>query len=441
MSTRKLAAIHAIGKFLEQRSFIFYFSAIFIIYLALTYFFSGFSLTNVSPSSYYNFLLDALFRHQLYVNPPNNYDLSLYQSHRYLYWGPAAILYILPYYLISHLQASDTLYTCVAGILNILVFYFLIQEASRYFKIKPSKFIKLILVVSFAFASPNFFLALKANIWFSSQIIATFYLLLFFLCLFKFLNQTQKLSWWWLAVLLVNLAWLTRYTMVFNLLFLTYPLYILYHQRSQLFKRALLGTGLLLSIFFCGFLMYNFARFNNALETGYRYQQGATRYAIYFRNNQMFSLSNIPHNFNYYFLSPNIWIKSSTFPFVHSDAEGNSIFFVYPILILWLLSLGVAYQSFKHQHFFHNFFRDPSPSPVFFFQLITAVTVAFNILVLLLNVGTGWVQFGSRYFLDVTPIIFLSLLFIIDRFPKVLLLWLLAWGLIVNFTGVIFFYK
>src|SRR5260370_13351933 len=117
-----------------------------------------------SDFNYYTYLLDAFFHGHTNVTSPSQYDLSLFQNKWYLYWGPAPVLFILPFYLFSHLQASDVLYTAIAGIMNVALFYFIMQEFKKHFHISFSFITDAFLVLSFGLASPNFYLSLVVQI-------------------------------------------------------------------------------------------------------------------------------------------------------------------------------------------------------------------------------------------------------------------------------------
>jgi len=54
---------------------------------------------------------------------------------------------------------------------------------------------------------------------------------------------------------------------------------------------------------------------------------------------------------------------------------------------------------------------------------------------LMLYQGTGWKQFGYRYFFDVLPLVFLLLMFILPSVPISIQLGLLVYGIFVNFYG------
>jgi hypothetical protein len=90
-----------------------------------------------------------------------------------------------------------------------------------YFSISLSLMAEVFLILTFAFASPSFFLSLAGKIWFTNQIFATTFLLLFYCFFFQYLN-TSKLYSIVASVAFFCLACLTRYSLLFNGLLLTY---------------------------------------------------------------------------------------------------------------------------------------------------------------------------------------------------------------------------
>src|SRR5579872_4330779 len=92
-----------------------------------------------TENDYYNYLLDAFFLGRINItNPPSLLDVSFFENKIYLYWGPAPVLLILPFYLLFHLQASDVLYTAIGGTVNVALFYGVMQEFKKYFHLSLS---------------------------------------------------------------------------------------------------------------------------------------------------------------------------------------------------------------------------------------------------------------------------------------------------------------
>lgn len=159
---------------------------IFLIFVSLIYIYFSFiinkNLFYSSDTCYYNYLLDAFFHKRLNIITDFTHDLSFYQNKFYLYWGHAPSLFILPFYILGGIKTSDIIYTLIAGIINIIVFYFLILEIKKFFKIKVSNFDIFFIILNFSLITPNFYLSLAGRIWHTSQIIAIF--IMFFIFLF-----------------------------------------------------------------------------------------------------------------------------------------------------------------------------------------------------------------------------------------------------------------
>jgi hypothetical protein len=372
--------------------------------------------------NYYTYLLDSFFHGHVNVNPPSHYDLSLYQNKWYLYWGPAPVLFILPFYLVSHLQASDILYTLVGGAGNVILFYFVMQAFKRYFNISLSLMAEAFLLFSFGLASPNFVLSLHGSIWFTSQIFSTTYLLLFYLCYFLFLNS-ERHSLFILATVFFYLAVLSRYSLIFNGILYFYLLihYRLLDRKAPL--KLFVSFGVL-TLAFIGVLGgYNYLRFGNPLDVGQTYQQGNHRYDSALQSGHYLSLSYVWHNIYYYFL--NIVHFQPTHRPVIIDVEGNSVFSVYPALLL----LPVLFYCRKYVN-----------KKRLLFLAAAGLIVGLNVIFLMLYFATGWVQFGNRYFFDVVPMLFLALIFILEYIPNSVQLAILLFGIFVNFYGSLAFF-
>jgi hypothetical protein len=372
--------------------------------------------------NYYIYLLDAFFHGRINVTPPYHYDLSLYQNKWYMVWGPAPILFILPFYIFFHLNASDVIYTAIGGTVNVVLLYIAIQEFKKYFTISISLFEDIFILLNFGFASPNFFLSVASRVWFTSQIFATTYLLLFYLFYFRFLNR-EKYYQLILCVVFFCLACLSRSSLLFNGILFIY-LFIHYKNLSRALPAKFIWPPALLTFAFASLgALYNYLKFHDILETGERFVVGASRYAPIDKNAPILSIQYVLRNIYYCFL--NTVHFSSAHQLVFLDPDGNSVFLVYPaLLLLPVLFCNRKYLDKKRLLF-----------------LITAGTViVLNLSLVMLYFATGWLQFGYRYFFDALPLLFLLLIFILQYIPFSIQMVLLTWGILVNFCGVIGFY-
>ena len=266
--------------------------------------------------------------------------MSLFNGKQYLNWGPAPILFILPFYLFFGDKTSDVFYTLVAGVGNVILFYLLVSEFKKYFKLSISYFSEVFIIISFAFASPNFYLSLGGRIWHTEQIVATFYILVFLLYFLKFLNKNLiGIKYLFISVIFFNLAWFSRATMVFYGLFFLYLTLLIYKSKdAKLLKKLIVVIVLPTFIFIITFFAYNNARFNNPLETGLDYHDVNPRYEKLIVEKKVFSIDYISHNFNQYFLTPAFPLAEK--PYVNINLDGNSIFSVYPVFLLPFFLLG-----------------------------------------------------------------------------------------------------
>jgi len=400
--------------------------AIFIYFLLCL--FINKHIFGISNFPYYTDLVKSLLNGKLNVISPNHFEQSFFNGKWYLYWGPAPVLFILPFFLIFGSATSDILYTLAAGVLNIILFYFLTEEFVKHFKLRVALFDKFLVILSFAFASPNLSLSVVGQIWPTSQVISILYLIIFYLFYFKFLNNPKNIKYLLVGVLFLNLAWFSRLTLIINFISLIYLFVLVFNKYREKFKLVIFSTVAISTVFVTLFMGYNYLRFGNPLDSGLRYVRGNPRYE-YAEKNKIFSLSYVSHNINYYFLNHASFLlpaDGNKFPIVILNLEGNSAISVYPLLIFALL----LFQG--------KYLRDKKINK---FLLAALAICGVSIIMLMLYFSTGATQFGSRFFFDIIPLIFLLTLFVLKDIPKVFKYIVLFYGFIINFLGTIIFYS
>jgi hypothetical protein len=396
---------------------------ILIVYLLFSIIIKG-DIFVQTAYAYYTYLLTSLSNGQLNIVSPTNIDLSFFNGKQYLNWGPAPIVFIFPFYLLFGDKASDVFYTLVAGISNVVLFYLVIREFKKYFKLKLSYFTEAFIILSFAFTSPNFYLSLGGRIWHTEQIVATFYILIFLLYLLKFLNKNLvEIKYLLISAIFFNLAWFSRATMVFYGAFFLYIIFMVWRLKDiELLKKSLAIIAVPTFIFITMFLAYNNLRFNNPFETGLSYHDVNPRYEEFIAQKKVFSTDYIPHNVTQYFLDPALIISEK--PYVKINLDGNSIFTVYPVFLLSVLL------------FRKKFLKDKIIAK---FLGVSFVVVLMNLSLLMLYFATGWTQIGSRYILDIVPLVFLITLFAVKDLPKIFLILIFTYGAIINIFGSLIF--
>ena len=100
----------------------------------------------VSDTAYYNYFVDSLLTGSLAIEAPNSYDLAHFEDGRkYMVWGPAAALLVLPFYLVQGLAASDLFYTAFFAWCNCLLFCLVVLQVERLFDCSVSELGKFLL--------------------------------------------------------------------------------------------------------------------------------------------------------------------------------------------------------------------------------------------------------------------------------------------------------
>src|SRR5689334_21726649 len=162
----------AIGRtmsFVEKNRYIipiFSFCIVAIVYFSFSSSFVK-SVLGSTSRDYYPYLIDSFLHGRTEILAPSGYDLSFFNHKKYLYYGPAPIFLVFPFYVLAGVHASDILFTLIGGISNVILFYFVMRECKKHFNISLSPLAELFLILSFGLASPNFFLSLTGAIWFT----------------------------------------------------------------------------------------------------------------------------------------------------------------------------------------------------------------------------------------------------------------------------------
>lgn len=397
---------------------------LFLIYFVSLILVNG-DILSVSYVPYYNYLAQAISRGSLFFLevPPTNYDLTQFTGNYTMYWGFTPVFFILPFYYAFGVVASDVFYTFVAGFLNIFFFYLLLKETIKLFELKV-KFIGLLAILAgFALVSPNFYLSLGGRVWHTNQIISVTYLLLFMLFTIKFVGSRYKPLFLLFSILFFNLAWLGRNSLIVYALLYVYVIWRMRKDKIQNLKYVLLIIFTSIIIGFELFFMYNFLRFGDIFETGLSMQLSDPRFLELLRDKNYFSAVYWKENFEHYFL--NHAFLSLNYPHINEDPAGNSIISVYPLTLFFFFLFQKTVFKIKNNAVFISI-------GVSIILLVTIILMFF--------VGTGWTQFGSRYFFDAIPLLFLLLVFVIDKIPSVALMVFMIYGFLINTYGALNFF-
>lgn len=336
-----------------------------------------------SPYAYYNYLADAFLHGQnwLRILPASTLDLSIFNGRFYLYWPPFPAFVLMPFVAIYGVQFNDVLFTILFAALNVGLVAQLLRAACRTEFLHLSKVQRAILVFFFAFGTVHFTLAPYGKVWFTGQVVSFTCGLLAYWAAFSLRGGK---AWFFTGLALAG-AMLSRSQMVFTGIFPA--VYLLYQEKPWNWKhviRNLAWAALPLVVALSFYLSYNQSRFGNPLEVGMIY----TNMSDFFRPTfELYGVSNlhfVPNNLYYQYVFYPLPIR-------WNSGFGGSLFLLSPLFF------GVFAAFWKPR------------SKVFIWALLASILVT-NIPILL-NIGTGFLQFGPRYTLDFTvPLLLLTAL-------------------------------
>jgi hypothetical protein len=381
-----------------------------IVYTLLALWFHGSAALQQSRMPYHVLLADALLHGQLFLRlqPPTLRDLSLYQGHMYLYWGPFPALLLLPLVLVFGPLLSDVLFTVGMAALNVGLVSVLLRLASIRGVARLSRRQRSILVAVFMLGTVHVALAVHGLVWFTGQIVACTCVLLAYIVVLRFRGIAAFLG----CGITLAAALLTRTHLVF--VGLWPAVYLLWRFRTfgpaRLIAWSSVALVPLVSAVAC-LGWYNVARFGQLSETGLSYQAMGAAFRADAARYGVISTHYIPINFYYQYLAYPL-------PSRADYLNGGSLFLLTPVFlaIFWALKSG-----------------RPRWSP--WVLLATCVCVAIpNLMV----VGGGAEQYGPRYSLDFLPPLLLLTAMGIRRWPLRVLVVLSGVGVVHYLRGAAF---
>lgn len=368
------------------------------------------------PTNYFNYLSYSFLNKRLdLINPIWNSDLSPFNGKIYMYWGPPPVILILPFISLFGLNFSDTLYTAIISSFAPLIFYFILEELDKLGLTNISNYKKLILTFFLAFGTSAFILSVNGGVWFTSQAISILYIFIAILFLLKF-KRIKRLIFMIMATIFLDLAIWSRTSLIFYLPFFLINILTVKNLKTSLLLFLLIGL-----FFFISYSTYNYLRFGDILETGFSFNQGVrevkengSKYGVI---NQKF----IPRNLYYMFL--NFPRLNSDFPYLQFDYWGNSIFSTSPLFLILIIILKKKYWQ----------------KPLLLFNGSTILSIIATISLLLVYFNTGYLQFGSRYLMDIVPLLLILLAQVAHdiNIKIILLLFFISIG--INTLGVLWF--
>ncbi|MES2661678.1 MAG: hypothetical protein V4629_00090 [Pseudomonadota bacterium] len=329
--------------------------------------------------SYFDHLAAAFLDGRMYLTDPAiTQDLTLYQQRWYVPFPPMPSILMLPWIALLGIEHFNSIiFSVIIGGINTGLIFLLLASLSQKKLISLSLFDNLWLTLFFGFGTVHWYMSTVGTVWFIAQI-----------CTFSFLSlatlfTVNRYSPWWIGSAL-GMAIAARPHVI-----LMWPLLFgiqLYYQKSYLTRShfGIMGWIIRLSapvaISILLLLFYNYIRFDNFLDFGYKTQNVAD----WVKDNL-----NQYGQFNPYFISKNFWAMWLATPEWMPDlkqwqvnAEGMSILLTSPLFIFLIR----VFQKININYFF----------------VISGALLALLLIsgILLLYYNTGWRQFGYRFSLD-----------------------------------------
>ena len=352
------------------------FVAFFIIY-GLT---AGISMRYHSPAPHFIYLAESFLhgRLDLIHVPAPPYDLTPFDGRWYVSFPPLPALLALPLVALRGLAVSDIAFSVVLGALNVSLFYAVLMRLG----IKDRR-LGIWMCVLLGLGTPLWYCAALGSVWYTAHVVAVTCLCLYAL---EALGRNRP----FLAGLWLGLGFLARAPVL-----LAFPLSLaLGLQKGHSLRER--GRFLLLLVLgatpaLLGQAIYNWARFGDPLELGYRWMNSPgpllARQAAW----GQFSLYFLPENLYTLLIRPPLISLAPLH--VEPDPWGMGLLLTCPALLLALSPVeGLAL------------------SPLTKIGTLARVRLGLWLSILLVQLpsllyfNTGSYQFGYRFALDWLPL-------------------------------------
>jgi hypothetical protein len=340
--------------------------------------------------------------------------------HGKVYWddGPFPAILLIPFVALFSVFHQFYYQGYLTWVLIIGVCYFVYKLARH---VGFGREDATLLMLGFVVGSVFIGVGIVSSSWLFAQVLTTF---LLFWALYEYFLHCR----WWLIGCIVAAILMTRITAAPILVFFILELWRTKLKGSIKFKKTLqLGIPIAVAVILLG--LYNYLRFHNPFNGGFKYQELYPNSAES-RSLGMFSLLHIPSNFYSAFLrAPVPVLRTSTswtlkFPYIQDNTYGMSMFITSPYLLyLFTVKWSLYTRQLKN--------------------LLVAIFVSG--LMVLTYFGLGLNQYGYRYALDFLPGAYLLLMMLYKRdHPKGLttgMRFLLLGSTVINFFLVMSFAK
>ena len=339
-------------------------------------------LVRQSQAPHFVYLADSFLHGQLdnRVPPPNNNDWIHFEGKTYVSFPPAPAVLMMPFVAVFGLSFNDVVFTLFFGAANVLLMFLVLQMLVREGLSAMGLRDNLWLTALFGFGTVHFACSVLGEVWLTAQVIGLTWTLGYVL----FATRARRPL---LAGICLALAFDTRVNLAFTVVYfasqLVFPLTIDRRPAGGTWGSALkkaLVFAIPVLVVAAAQMWMNQARFNNLFEFGHSFMAGPAGNRI--KQNGLFGF----HYFEW-----NLRALLLRLPFVENapylyNPDGMSILITTPVFarLFW-----------------------PRAKP--WLYPILWLTVVAGILPPLFYQNSGYVQFGYRFALDVTPYLFMLL--------------------------------
>jgi hypothetical protein len=253
-----------------------------------------------------------------------------------------------------------------------------------------------------------------------------------------FILKSADIKNFFISGLFFSMAVYTKNDLLFSIFFIT-AIWLITNKKEKNISQIV--------VFFIPFIIftilnfiYNYIRFENIFENGIKYHKMHKYFLQNYTNHGYFSVFYIPYNFLVEVLLPPP--LKAEYPFFDYVPEGfgflwNSPLFLLTVPVFFILLKKIFYRSSLDSYLKTN-------------DLIllsgTFLSMFFISLVIFSIMGTGWVQFASRYSLDYQIFVFIFLLYAFKLYrkkkwfyPVTFILFLISFYM--NYNGVLYFFS
>jgi hypothetical protein len=346
---------------------------LFVVFLAVYGLTAGVSLGRHSLAPHFVYLAESFLHGHLDLlhvpDPP--YDLTRFEGRWYVSFPPLPALLVLPMVAVRGLAVSDVAFSVVLGALSVALFYCALLRLGV-----EERRLGLWLCMLLGLGTPLWYCAALGSVWYTAHVVAVACL-----CLYvrEVLGQNRPV----LAGLWLGLGFLARVPVL-----LAFPLSLVPGLQDARNRREvvrfLLSFVLGLAPALLGQAAYNWARFGNPLEFGYRWMNSPGPLMERQATWGQFSLHFLPENLYTLLVRPPL---VSLAPLrIEPDPWGMGVLFTCPALLLVAGGALAKVVTFAR------------------LRLGLWLSVALVVLPSLLYFNTGSYQFGYRFALDWLPL-------------------------------------